>query len=66
MRGRYDMPEGMLPAWVLWVLFMVVLLPVAAFCLAMLYALVLSAHLGSKKRRNRRHAIRLSEKGARF
>ena len=40
LQGRYDMPE-----WVLWVLFVVVLLPVAALCLALIYALSLASRV---------------------
>lgn len=32
-----------MPEWLLWVLFAVVLLPVAALCLVLIYSLVLSA-----------------------
>lgn len=43
MRGRYDMPE-----WLLWVSFVVVMLPVAALCLALIYALMLIVYLKLK------------------
>lgn len=34
-----------MPEWVLWVLFVVVLLPVAALCLALIYALALASRV---------------------
>ncbi|MHB8365578.1 MAG: hypothetical protein ACYDB0_00980 [Acidithiobacillus sp.] len=34
-----------MPEWLLWILFVVVLLPVAALCLMLIYALTISAHL---------------------
>lgn len=37
-----------MPEWVLWVLFIVVLLPVAALCLALIYALMLIVHMELK------------------
>ncbi len=43
MLGGQTMPE-----WVLWVLFVVVLLPMAALCLALIYALMLIAHMETK------------------
>ena len=43
MRERYDMPE-----WLLWALFVVVMLPVAALCLALIYALMLIVYLKLK------------------
>lgn len=43
MRGISIMPE-----WLLWVLFAVVMLPVAALCLALIYAAVLSVWLKTK------------------
>lgn len=43
MRGISIMPE-----WPLWVLFAVVMLPVAALCLVLIYAAMLSVWLKTK------------------
>ena len=43
MREEFVMPE-----WLLWVLFAVVMLPVAALCLALIYAAMLSVWLKTK------------------
>lgn len=34
-----------MPEWLLWVLFVVVLIPVAALCLVLIYALTMFVHL---------------------
>ena len=48
MRGKFIMPE-----WLLWVLFAVVLLPVAALCLVLIYAATFSVWLKVQKKENR-------------